>query len=60
MVKEVEDFFSDNLAQVKTELEKIEGSVTELKGKVKELVDKRDLSRTGGVSRAAKKYRNCY
>ena len=40
MVKEVEDMFSNNLAQVRTELEQIEGSVAELKGKVKELVDK--------------------
>ena len=53
----------NRLNQVNTEFEQIVERVTGLQGKVKELVDKRDLLRTGGVSRAGrnrKKYRACY
>ena len=58
MIKEVEETHLNRLNQVNTEFEQIVERVTGLQGKVKELVDKRDLLRTGGVSRAGRKRKN--
>ena len=58
MVRGVEEIFSNNLAAVRTQLAQIKESVTEMYAYVRELEDKRDSLRTGGVSRAGRQRRN--